>query len=142
VEFSLKSKISIFSFQLKTDIQRFNRTKNTCEAAFKIMKSQHDWERFFYIYFPPKYAKRYICKEICFPNSSIYSIAVLLPIPVPVQVAERLSVRIFDLRRVVHGRPDELKHRLPHVYGEKKHRLYGNTHTSTRTRTHSLPSVV
>ena len=46
----------------------------------------------------------------------------LLPISVSVQVAQGLSMRVFDLWRVVHWRPDKLKHWLPHVCREKRRR--------------------
>lgn len=50
---------------------------------------------------------------------SVYSVSVFLSVSVSVQVAQGLSVREFDLGRVVYRGADKLKHRLPHVCRDK-----------------------
>ena len=50
---------------------------------------------------------------------SVDAVGVLLALTVAIQVAERLPVGELDLRRVVHGGPHELKHRLLHVCRKK-----------------------
>ena len=67
-------------------------------------------------------------------------VGVFLPVPVPVQVTQRLPVGVFDLGGVVHRGADELKHRLPHICRDRKYRFIKTGNTALLVSQHFLLS--